>query len=151
MTDWLEQDLVATGGAPTVQDLKNLSEQGFKAIIDLRADDPDPAQQQIPPSQERALVYSMGMQYSQVPIVMDSLDEGDFNAFRTHLNDLPAPVYVHCAGGKRALLLTLMDQAIKRHLTGAQALHNARAHGLDFTENPRLATMIERYINRFIV
>jgi protein tyrosine phosphatase (PTP) superfamily phosphohydrolase (DUF442 family) len=92
----------------------------------------------------------MGMQYSQVPIILNSVDEDDFNAFRAHLRDLPEPVYVHCAGGKRALLLILMDQAIAQQQSGEQALQNVRRHGLDFTENPRLATMIERYVNRFL-
>ena len=148
MTDWHIEDGIATGGAPDVEDLHKLAAQGFKAVLDLREE--DPAEQDLPPSQERGLVYSAAMEYKNVPIIMNLLNEDDFNAFRSHLNDLPKPVYVHCAGGKRAILLTVMDQAIRQNKTGEQALYDARDKGIDFTEMPLIATMIERYVNRFI-
>ena len=55
--------------------------------------------------------------------------------FRRALDDLPQPVFLHCASGKRAGAMTLMALAADKGWDGDTALQEGKARGIDLTED----------------
>ncbi len=91
-------DSVLTGGQPTVDQIKQAAETGFKAVVNLRTDNelPDPAQ-------ELTWVEGAGMKYFHIPI---SVPE-DFTPQKTEVfADMLSkpenyPLIIHCKSGER--------------------------------------------------
>jgi len=91
-------DGVLTGGQPTFDQIKQASETGFKAVINLRTDNelPDPAQ-------ELSWVEGSGMKYFHIPIsVPEGLTPQNTKVFADALSKPENyPLIVHCKSGNR--------------------------------------------------
>lgn len=91
-------DGVLTGGQPTVDQVKQAAETGFKAVINLRTDNelPDPAQ-------ELTWVEGAGMKYFHIPIsVPEDLTPQKTEVFIDVLSKPENyPLIIHCKSGER--------------------------------------------------
>jgi protein tyrosine/serine phosphatase len=60
-----------------------------------------------------------------------------------------APVFVHCANGKRAGAVALMHLAVENGWTLQEAFEKARSLGFDYESEPQLKEFFERYIRQY--
>lgn len=93
---------VATAGQPEREDLEHLAEAGYKTVIDLRAPEEPRG------LDEPAVVRRAGMEYVNIPVGHEDVDDETFERFREVMIDPERrPALVHCASANRvgALLI----------------------------------------------
>lgn len=138
-------DSITVGGQPSIEELRKLSENGFRSIINLRTyHEPD---QPLEPDEEERVVRHFGMAYAHIPVTKDTLSEGKVEVFREKLNSLPPPIFVHCNSGKRAGAFTMMDVAVKQDMSGDQAIDKAEDMGFE-CDVPELEKFVKCYIEK---
>lgn len=96
---------------------------------------------------ERRVAERAGLNYVHHPIKADELDDDSVDEFRRALDDLPQPVFLHCASGKRAGAMALMAIAAENGWDGATALAEGRDRGLDISEE-EIGKFVKRYADR---
>jgi len=95
-------EYVATAGQPDEENLKRVAEAGYKTVIDLRPSEEDPG------FDELGAVRQAGMEYVNIPVGHETIEEETFERFRELMRDPERrPVLVHCSSANRvgALLL----------------------------------------------
>ena len=137
-------DQLTVGTQPTDDELRDLANDGFKAIINVRAAGED--EQPLSPEEEGAKVAELGMEYRNVPVSMKTMAPIVVDQFRQELANLPGPVYVHCHKGKRAGAMAMMHTACEAGHTGEQTLQMAEQMGFA-CDQPELAEFVKSYID----
>lgn len=95
-------EYVATAGQPEEEHLKRLAEAGYKTVIDLRTSEEDPGFDEV------EVVHKAGMEYVNIPVEHETIDEETLERFRELMKDPERrPVLVHCSSANRvgALLI----------------------------------------------
>jgi uncharacterized protein (TIGR01244 family) len=133
-------------GQPTEADLRRLWEEGFRSVVDLRVE--AEGDQPLPPGRERAGAESLGLRYVHLPVPADRPpDEVMLDRFRREVCQLPAPVFVHCASGKRSGSFGIALEAVLADDTGDAAV--ARIDELGIAYGPDEArNRIRRWVDR---
>ena len=91
-------DLLSLGGQPTEEQLRALSREGFKIILNLATISP---RYSLP--NEAASVRSFGMTYYHIPVEWGNPTEYDFESFENVLRQLAdEKMFIHCASNFRA-------------------------------------------------
>ena len=93
---------LATAGQPEEEHLTRLAEVGYKTVIDLRTSEEDPG------FDEPGVVRRTGMEYVNIPVGHESIEDETFERFRGLMKDPERrPVLVHCSSANRvgALLI----------------------------------------------
>lgn len=125
----------------TAEQISELAKQGYKTVVNLRNDselDPTPAE-------EGELVRAAGMKYVHVPVNTEALTIGLGNRFNQEVSASPGPVYVHCAGGKRAGTFATINAAMSHGWSTEATL--AKAAELGFTAGqPKLEAFLGEYM-----
>ncbi len=87
-----------TGGQPTLDQIKQAGETGFKTVINLRADNELPD-----PNQELTWVEDAGMKYIHIPVAgAEGLTRENTKVFAEALSKSENyPLIVHCKSGQR--------------------------------------------------
>ena len=130
---------------PSAEDLSALSAKGYRSVVNLRC--AEEQGQPLQPDQEGETVRSLGMEYRHVPVSGDALDHDLVDAFRDQVKDLPGPVYIHCATGKRAGAFTMMHLASDNGMSGEATFQQAEAMGFA-CDSPDLAAFVCGYVDR---
>lgn len=122
-------DGITTAGQPNEEGLMQLADDGYAAVIDLRAPGEDRG------LDERGIVERLGMDYVSLPIV-DGEDVNFENAAKLDniLGRFSRPVLIHCGSGNRVGALL----ALREKINGAEddaALAFGRSAGLTSLEN----------------
>ena len=99
------------------------------------------------PAEEERVAEDAGMNYLNVPVAADRLDDAQVDEFRRSLDDLPEPVFLHCASGKRAGAMTLMALAADKGWDGDTALEEGRKRGLDLSAET-IGRFVKDYADR---
>ena len=131
---------VTVGPQPRADELEQLREQGFKAVVNLRTEGEE--DQPVSPEEEGQQVSSLGMTYHHEPVDAGDLREEQVDRFREKLAGLPGPVYVHCRSGKRAGAFVMMDQAVRHGMSGEATLQKAEEMGFE-CKQPELKQLRE--------
>lgn len=85
---------------PSEQDLKALASEGFAAVVNLRqAGEPN---QPLSPEEEGEAAAREGLRYLHIPVDGKNIDASTIKRFRDEVAQLPGPIFVHCASGRRA-------------------------------------------------
>ncbi len=93
---------IATAGQPEEEHFERLAEAGYKMIIDLRTLEEDRG------LDEQEVVESAGMEYVNIPVGHEDVENETFERFRELMKDPERrPVLVHCSSANRvgALLI----------------------------------------------
>lgn len=135
---------ITVGGQPSRDDLRQLADEGFKAIVNLRPKGED--DQQLDPEVEAGIVRDLGLRYFNLPVTMDSISEDKVDTFRRQLSELPEPIYVHCSAGKRAGAFVMMHVAAEQNMSGDEALKKAEEMGFE-CDQPQLESFVKNYVN----
>ncbi|MHA6345828.1 protein tyrosine phosphatase family protein [Roseivivax sp. CAU 1761] len=123
--------------------LRAAAEEGFRALVNLRTAAERP---EIAPDEEAALAKEAGLLYLHHPTTSKALDAAEVDAFRSALGGLPAPVLVHCHGGKRAAALVLMALGVEQGWSGADTIAQGAARGFDL-DGTNVAEFVARYVD----
>jgi uncharacterized protein (TIGR01244 family) len=137
-------DGITVAGQPSPEDIENYHAQGFRNIVNLRVESEDGY-----PSDEERLVESAGLNYAAIPVSPQTLDDITVFRFSQALVSTDGqPAIVHCGGGGRAGIMTLLHLAID----GGWSLQHALEEGekLDIAPAPDspYRAFFEDYIRR---
>lgn len=130
--------------APDEATLKQAAEEGFRSVVNFRTSE---EKQEVTPDEERRLVEEAGLTYLHHPVAPDALDDALVDDFRHKLADLPKPVLLHCASGKRASAMTLMALASQEGLDGDAAIEKGRESGFDLSQE-QIGQFVKDYADR---
>lgn len=112
---------------PSVQDIGELADRGYRSIIGNRPDGEAPDQ---PAWNElRAAALARGMEAVHIPVVANKIGEADVRAFREALERLPKPIAAFCRTGTRSTLLWAL--ANEASLTAEERIQIAAKEGFD--------------------
>lgn len=130
-------------GAPDAAEIADIKAQGFGAIVSLRnAGEPGEV---MPPDAEGQAVEAAGMTWLHFPMAGPMVGEIEpTDELSRKLQDLPAPILIHCASGARAAGMALAICAVGENWdldTAAQRMNEA---GIPLP--PALAPKVAAYI-----
>jgi len=137
-------DHVTVGPQPSEDDLKQLSQQGFKTVVNFRTDGEE--EQPLSPADEEEKVKAAGMEYLHIPVSMKSMGPELVDQFRAKYPGLPKPVLAHCKSGKRAGATVIMHVACETGMTGEQTLQKAEDMGFE-CDQPKLLEFVKNYVD----
>ena len=138
-------DQITVGAQPTEEQLQQLVQDGFKAVVNLRtAGEED---QPVPPEAEGEKVRELGMRYLHIAVSTRDMRPEQVDQFRQNLPSLPSPVYVHCHKGLRAGAFAMMHIAIEGGMSGGQTLETAAQMGFP-CEAPKLKAFVKGYVDQ---
>lgn len=120
---------VTVGPQPSREELEALAAEGFRAVMNLRAEGEE--NQPMDPAEEEEVVVDLGLAYRHFPVSADDLDPETVNEFREHLDEIAKPVFVHCRRAKRSGALVVMDRAVEQGMSGDEALQWAEEMGFE--------------------
>ena len=138
-------DHVSIAGALRADDFRELKARGFQTIVDLRWNG-EPTPFGLSPREERCRAAELGFTHFQIPVISTALDRPTVEAVHRTLAIAERPVLVHCASGRRAAVLVIMDLACTAGWTPTQCLERLDALGFDCAEMPRLREFLVRYL-----
>lgn len=132
------------GGQPAAGDLDALKAQGFRTIVNLRIENESGYF-----AEEEHEVERRGFNYAEIPIAPELLDDRAMQRFSSAVDsDDAPPIYIHCAGGGRAGVLTLLHLAVKNGWTLQEALETGEKLGIAPKADSPYRTFFEDYIQR---
>ncbi len=102
-------DQVSAGPQPSADEIRNLSQQGFRTVVNFRTEGEE--EQPLSPQAEGEKVRSAGMEYLHLPVSMKAMGPELVDQFREKYPSLPKPVFAHCKSGKRAGAMVMMNMA----------------------------------------
>ena len=112
---------------PSVEEIGELADRGYRSIIGNRPDGEAPDQ---PAWQElKAAALARGMEALHIPVVASKIGEADVSAFREALERLPKPIAAFCRTGTRSTLLWAL--ANEASLTVDERIQIAAKEGYD--------------------
>ena len=120
-------DRLSVTAQPRIEELDQLAEQGFRAIISNRPrgeseDQPDP-------EALKAKAESLGMAWHEIPVKPGKYSQQDIAAFTEALESSPAPVIGFCRTGTRVAHLWAYSQAPHRPVS--ELVSAAKSAGYD--------------------
>lgn len=112
---------------PSVEDIGELADRGYRSIIGNRPDGESPDQ----PSWNtlKTAGLARGMEAVHIPVVASQIDAADIRAFREALECLPKPIAAFCRTGTRSTLLWAL--ANESSLTADERIAIAAKEGYD--------------------
>lgn len=129
---------------PDTETLKQAASAGAKTVVNFRAEGENGG---LSPDDERQQAERLGLNYLHFPVTADSLDAELVDEFRRSLDDLPQPVFLHCASGKRAGAMTLMALAADKGWDGDAAMQEGKARGIDLTDE-KIGQFVKSYADK---
>jgi uncharacterized protein (TIGR01244 family) len=136
---------ITIGDQPTEADLKQLKQEGYGAIVNLR-NDGEP-EQPLSTSEEGAIVRELGMDYLHYGVGAAPLTASGVNAVADFIDQHaqgPDKVLVHCRKGGRVVALLLLQQARANKWNADEVIARGKAIGLEVEGG--LKTMVEAYL-----
>ena len=125
-------DTLFSGDQPDEDDLRHLAEAGFRSVINLRkAGEPN---QPLSPLAEQTCAEENGLNYVSVPVVTADLRPEIVAQLKAAVDELPAPIYVHCAVGQRAAALAALCVNAGGGATGEVLLSDVAAKGVTIVD-----------------
>lgn len=130
-----------TGGQPRPEHLKQLKDEGVRAVINLRPRGEHRAEE------EEAAAKEAGLRYFNIPVVFTDPKDEQVEEF-LKLTDDPEnrPAFVHCAGAIRVGAFWMIRRVLRDNWTVEQA--RAEAEKIGLRESPHLVEFATKYIER---
>lgn len=135
---------ITIGGQPMAEDIQSLAKRGFRTIVNLRTDGEQGAL-----DEEKRIAEEAGLDYAEIPVAPNTLDDLAVHRFEGAVTGDSPPAYVHCGGGGRAGIMTLLHLTIVPGWSLAQAYEQGQKLG-DLAPGPNspYRAFFEAYIKR---
>lgn len=130
---------------PGEEDLPEIAAAGFRSVVDLRV--AGEAAQALPPAAEARAVEARGLRYANLPVPTGRLDEAALDRFQALFEELPKPIFVHCASGKRAGTFALAQAGSAAGLSGNQVVERIAEAGAAYGSDDMRET-VRRWVDR---
>ncbi len=117
---------LGTGGQPTEDGLRELANEGYKAVINLRTPG-----EGVDLAAEEKLVRELGLEYFNIPVLSADPKEDqalEFLNLMDRLND--QKVFVHCAAANRVGGFVMIHRVLKNGVPPEKAEEEANQIGL---------------------
>lgn len=137
-------DQITVGPQPSENELQQLKEQGFRTVVNLRAEGEE--EQPLSPEDEGTIVRNLGLEYLHIPVAMKEIHPEQVDQFRAELARLPKPMYAHCKGGKRAGAFAMMHLACEQGMSGEATIQRAMDMGFK-CDKPELKEFVRKYVD----
>jgi uncharacterized protein (TIGR01244 family) len=144
MTDFkkVSNDL-SIAGQISSDELKQLSIEGFKSVLNLRSPDENGFVHD-----EKQEAQIVGLEYTNIPLNSQAANQKLTAEAIQAIENLPKPILIHCAGGARAGGIALIAEAIQAGLTYEQIAQKANELGINL-EQPHLKQfLLEKFAAR---
>lgn len=130
-------------GQPTEEELRNAAGQ-FRTVVNLRT----AGETGLVPDEER-LVEGAGLNYAPIPVSPATLDDAAVERFSQALgSEDSTPALIHCQGGGRAGVMTLMHLAVTHGWSLQRALEEGERLGIGPAADSPYREFFEDYIHR---
>lgn len=123
-----DDDLSILTRVPSEADLKELSASGSRSVVNLCA--AGESAEILGPEAECEHARGQGVAYLSFPVAPPDLNSRTVTRFNAELENLPRPVTIHRASGKRAALMGLSHWAREHGASIEDAAEKAAAAGL---------------------
>jgi uncharacterized protein (TIGR01244 family) len=132
--------------APAADALSSAAAEGFKSVVNMRSAS---EKQDVAPEEERAHAEAAGLTYLHHPVDGEKLSNEVVDSFRENVEDLPGPVLVHCASGKRSGAMVMMHLGAEQGMSGDEVIEKATSMGFE-CDTPGLERFVRSYVDRHI-
>ena len=132
----IDDDLSLLKFPPAADDLQSLADAGFKSIVNFRQ--AGEQGEKLSPQAEAEEARENGLEYLHYPVSPPDLTAENAKDFATRIEQLPGPVAIHCASGRRASLMGLASWALQNDGDAATAAKRGRECGLEVSEGDLL-------------
>ena len=130
---------VATAGQPEEEHFERLADAGYKTVIDMREPEEDRG------LDEPEVVRRAGMEYVNIPVGHEDVDDETFEWFRELMTDPERrPVFVHCSSANRVGALLIPYLVLDEGKTPEEAVEIAIEVGL---KSDKLKQVALRYVD----
>ncbi|MGB3683446.1 MAG: protein tyrosine phosphatase family protein [Rubrobacteraceae bacterium] len=120
---------VATAGQPDKKHLESLAEAGYKTVMDLRTTEENRG------FAEEEAVREAGMEYVNLPVGHETIDDDTFKRFRELMTDSGRrPALVHCSSANRVGALLIPYLILDEGKSLEEAVETASEVGLSSEE-----------------
>ncbi len=136
---WINTE-ICTAGQPTDDHLKQLQEQGVKAVLNIRRPREHDAEA------EAAAVRALGMKYFNIPVDGSNIQDEQVAGFLDIVaKEENQPLFIHCGSANRVGAFWMIRRAIVDGWTVERAEDEARRVGM---RSPGLVEFARDYIHR---
>ena len=133
-------DSLAIGNVVSSQELNEIAQQNYQTIIDLCT-----------PNEGNLLnkveVKNLGFHYINIPVYRQDLRSEILQSFKAAIQSSPKPIYIRCASGLRAGVMTLLTLAEQQNWSEQEYLEKRKALGLQHKPNCPLETFAQAYFS----
>ena len=130
-------------GAPDAAQIADFKTQGFGAVVSLRM--AGERGETLPPDGEGAAVEAAGMAWLHFPLAPPQVGNVDMtDDLSRKMQELPAPVLIHCASGARAAAMAVSVCTIGENWNEETAARRANEAGIAIA--PELAPRVAAYV-----
>lgn len=129
---------------PDRDQLRQAAEEGFRSVVNMQTEG---EKKGLGPQEEARAAEEAGLTYLHHPVDGDKMSDEVVDGFRRKASELPAPVLVHCASGKRSGAMVMMGLASEQGMTGEQVIEKAEEMGFE-CDTPELEEFVKSYVNR---
>jgi len=137
-------DGITIAGQPNEGDITKLAERGYRTVVNLRKE----SEPGVLPEEKR-LVEEAGMNYASIPVASDTLDDLTVERFIQAVeSDDSQPAVVHCGGGGRAGIMTLLQLAMSNGWSLEKALADGAKLGIAPAPDSPYRPFLENFIKR---
>ena len=118
-------DDLTIAGQVTPEQLRQVAQEGFKSVLNLRSPDEEGFL-----SNEQQQAEALGLYYVNIPVKFEAINDEIAARVLMQTNKLPKPTLVHCDSAMRAAAIVLMHIATRQGATLRQAFKQAEQLGL---------------------
>jgi uncharacterized protein (TIGR01244 family) len=118
---------------PEAKDIQDLADAGFKTVVNLRQ--AGEQGEKLSPQAEAEEARESGLEYLHYPVSPPDLTAANAKEFAARLEQLPSPVAIHCASGRRASLMGLASWAQQNGCDAAAAAERGQESGLNISKS----------------
>lgn len=118
-------DELTIAGQVTPEQLRQVAQEGFKSVLNLRSPDEEGFL-----SNEQQQAEALGLYYVNIPVKFEAINDEIADRVLMQTNKLPKPTLVHCDSAMRAAAIVLMHIATRQGATLRQAFKQAEQLGL---------------------
>ncbi len=130
-------------GAPGAGQIADIEAQGFGSVVSLRM--AGERGETMPPDSEGAAVEAAGMAWLHFPLAPPQVgDVEKTDDLSRRMQELPAPILIHCASGARAAAMALCVCTIGENWDEETAARKATDAGI--AVQPELAPKVAAYV-----
>jgi uncharacterized protein (TIGR01244 family) len=135
-------DQVSIGGQPIQGDFRLLRREGYRSIVNFRGQ--DETDDQTSPDDEAEEAKSERMHYFHLPTTLETIRADVIDRFRAAYQNLPKPIFAHCATGKRAAAIALAQVGCDQKMSKKEIEEACSRIGL--RERRDLIQVVQNYV-----